>query len=168
MPRTITGPIEYPDGTGIVGASVKFVATANDYSGDGSVPIYSEISATTTTGGALSVTLNNGTYRVLLQEADASAWLTLGTIVVETDTSVALGSLIDTSDTSSVLTYADVATQTWVAAYVSGGGSAGDIAVTDLGIGTATAGQYLRINSGGTAIIGEDLPRAENYYHYQY
>ena len=164
MARTIIGPIEYPTGTPVASATVKFVATANNYSTDGSVPIYSEITTTTDAAGAMSVSLNEGQYRVLLQESGSTAWLTLGTIVVETGASVELGELIDTSDTSSVLTYADVATETWVAAYVLGGGSPGDIAVTDLDVGTATAGQFLRINAAGTAIEGVSPERHLDYY----
>ena len=164
MARTITGPIEYPTGTAIASATVKFVATANNYSADGSVPIYSEITTTTDTSGAMSVSLNEGQYRVLLQENGSTAWLTLGTIVVETGASIELGELIDTSDTSSVLTYADVATQTWVAAYVLGGGSPGDIAITDLGVGTATAEQFIRVDAAGTAIVGVDPERHLEYF----
>ena len=164
MARIVTGPIEYPNGTAIGNATIKFSSTVNNYSGDGSTPIYTEVTATTDAAGALSVTLNNGSYRVLLQESGASAWLTIGTIVVETGASIELGSLIDTSDTSTVLTYADIATQTWVAAYVLGGGSPSDIAVTSLGVGTAGADEYLRINAAGNAIVGEAPRRSLQHF----
>ena len=155
MARQIIGPIEYPNGTVIALATLKFRAIDNNYSADGSTPIYTEITVETTTLGNLDTFfLNNGTYRVYLQEAGETNWLTLGTIVVETGSQIALGSLIDTSDTSNVLTYADVATQTWVAAYVLGGGAPGDIDITDLGIGTAAAYESIEINAAGTAIIG--------------
>ena len=167
MSRTITGPIEYPDGTAVASATIRFVTTRNSYSADGSVPVYTEVTTTTDGSGAMSVALNLGQYRVLMQESGAAHWLTLGNIVVEAGASVELGSLIDSSDTSTVITFADVATQTWVAAYITGGGSAADIAITDLGIGTATAKQLIRVNDAGTAIIGDDPPRELEYFYSQ-
>lgn len=170
MSRTVTGPLEYPNGDPIGLATVKFVTSRNSYSADGSVPLYTEITTSTDAFGDMTINLNLGQYRVLLQENGADEWLTLGTIVVEAGASIELGSLIDASDTSTVLSFADIATQTWVAAYVLGGGSPGDIAITDLAVGTATASQYIKIDAGGTAIIGvdslsTDAPRAFEYFY---
>ena len=167
MSRTITGPIETPTGVAITGATIRFVAISNNASADGSTPLGVDAEVVTDGSGTFSVALNNGSYRVLLQEQDTDTWLTMGSIVVETDTSTTIGALIAASDTSSVLTFLDVATQTWVAAYVLGGASPADIPVTSLDVGTATAGQYLRINGGGTAIIGEDPPRELEYFYGQ-
>lgn len=48
----------------------------------------------------------------------------------------------------------DAATKAWTNALLVGGGSPGDIPVTALGPGAATASQLLRIDSGGTAPEG--------------
>jgi hypothetical protein len=43
-------------------------------------------------------------------------------------------------------------------AIFSGGGTPSNIPITGLGVGTATAEQYLRINDAGTAVEGTDPP----------
>lgn len=48
----------------------------------------------------------------------------------------------------------DAATKSYVVAVASGGGSPGDISITSLGVGTATALQLIRINAAGTAPEG--------------
>jgi len=164
MSRTITGPVEYPDGSAVALATVKFCSTANNYSADGSTPWYSEITTTTDATGDFSLAVNLGEYRVLLQENGESTWLTLGSIIVEAGTAVEIGSLLEDYATTTALTFADIATQTWVASYVLGGGSAADVAITDLGLGTATAGQLIAVNAGGTAIVGIDQPLAIEYF----
>lgn len=44
--------------------------------------------------------------------------------------------------------------ETWVASYVLLGGSPGDVDITALDPGSATAGQVLEINSAGSAVVG--------------
>lgn len=55
-------------------------------------------------------------------------------------------------------TSSSAATKGWVeteiAAEILLGGTPGDVAVTSLGIGTATANQTLEINAAGTAVVG--------------
>lgn len=46
---------------------------------------------------------------------------------------------------------------TYVNSVVSGGGSPSSIAITALGVGTATANQVVRINGAGTAVVGDML-----------
>ena len=50
---------------------------------------------------------------------------------------------------------------------ITGGASSGDIPVTDLNPGTATAGQLLAISDDGTAIVGRDEFRAGTYFFAQ-
>lgn len=48
----------------------------------------------------------------------------------------------------------DAATKAYVDASILGGGSPGSIPITSLNKGTATANQFIRINSGGSAVVG--------------
>ena len=43
-------------------------------------------------------------------------------------------------------------------ALLSGGGTPASIPVTSLGVGSAVAGQMVRVNDAGTGIVGDDLP----------
>jgi len=153
MPRTVTGPIELPDGTAVTSATIKFYTTRNSYSADGSVPIYTEMTTTTDVHGAMSVALNYGQYRVLLQASGETNWLTLGDVLVEAGGTVPIGEILEFTDSDLVTTFPDAATQTWVESTYTAG-TASSIDITDLGLGAATAYEAIEINASGNVPIG--------------
>jgi len=58
----------------------------------------------------------------------------------------------------------DYATMANLAAQISAGGNPGDIPITSLNIGTATARQLVRVNSAGTAVEGFHESRLQRHF----
>ena len=163
MPRTVTGPIYYPDGSPIRAATLRLTTTRNSYSADGSVPIWTQITIPVDPAGALRANINLGEYRVELQEALQSTWLAIGRVQVEAGGAIELGELIEFSGSDLDTTYPDVATRAWVQTQ-DPGGTPSSIAITGLDPGSAAAKTYITVNDAGTAIIG--LPHRELDYFF--
>lgn len=58
----------------------------------------------------------------------------------------------------------DYATMANLSAQIAAGGNPGDIPVTALDVGTATAGQSIRINAAGTAVEGANEPSVSRHF----
>ena len=108
---------------------------------------------TTARGGALSLDDRlDGMDATLLPYAGATGDLDMGAHRIAAAAALSPGQLTTLSQ---------------VLGLITGGASPGDIPVTDLNPGTATAGQALAISDDGTAIVGRDEFRAGTYFFAQ-
>ncbi len=98
------------------------------------------LAVATTSGDALSY----GQAATVSTLVSTSSYTPTGTVNLT-------GSTVTVSDPAAALQVVNLQS---AQAIFSGGGTPGNIPITSLGVGTATADQYLRVNAGGTAIEG--------------
>jgi hypothetical protein len=155
--RTVSGPLYDPlNSTVIAEAKVRFRALRNNYSSGHAVVKGAMQYTTTSVAGNFTVNVALGDYRVEIQRKNETNWVHIGDCAVESGSTVNLGYLIElTRDkTADYSISADWVTWDQMTAYVGGGGSPGDIDITDLGVGTAQAYCGIEIDVNGSAVIG--------------